>query len=90
VKFKNTALGAPLPDLVNGFGPGSGRELEFLAFRGTATGPLYTDASSGPDGTPGLCLVVQTGLVTKTLNNNGRPGIDGFPAELVELRRIGQ
>jgi hypothetical protein len=87
VKFKNTALGAPLPDLVNGFGVG--RELEFLAFRGTATGPLHPLAGLGPEGTPGLCLVVQTGLVTKFPNNNGRPGVDGFPTELVELRRIG-
>jgi hypothetical protein len=92
VKFNNTAPGAPLPDLVNAFVLGNalpGQELTFISFRGTATGPLHAIAVLGPEGTPGLCLVIQTGLVAK-LGGNGRPGIDGFPAELVELRAIGQ
>jgi hypothetical protein len=93
VKFNNTAPGAPLPDLVNAFVLGhalTGQELTFLAFRGTATGPLHALAGLGPEGTPGLCLVVQTGLLMKSFNSNSRPGKDAFPAELVELRPIGQ
>jgi len=95
VVFKNTAPGAPLPDLVKAFilpnGALPGQELVSLAFRGTATGPLHALAGLGPDGTPGLCLVVQTGLdFTKTFNPKSRPGVDHFPAELVELRRIGR
>jgi hypothetical protein len=94
VVFKNTAPGALLPDLVKAFilgPPLPGQELVSLAFRGTATGPLHALAGLGPDGTPGLCLVVQTGLdFTKTFNPKSRPGVDHFPAELVELRRIGR
>jgi hypothetical protein len=93
VKFNNTAPGAPLPDLVNAFQLGNalpGQELVFLAFRGTATGPLHALAGLGPEGTPGLCLVVQTGLLMKSFNPKSRPGADAFPAELVELRRIGR
>jgi hypothetical protein len=93
VVFKNTAPGAPLPDLVNAFILGKalpGQELVFIAFLGTATGPLHALASLGPEGTPGLCLVVETGLLMKSFNLNSRPGKDAFPAELVELRRIGR
>jgi hypothetical protein len=94
VVFNNTAPGAPLPDLVNAFQLGNalpGQELVSIAFRGTATGPLHALAGLGPEGTPGLCLVVQTGLdFTKTFNPKSRPGVDHFPAELVELRRIGR
>jgi hypothetical protein len=94
VVFNNTAPGAPLPDLVNWLSLGNalpGQELVFLAFRGTATGPLHADALPGVgEGTPGLCLVVQTGLFMKSFNPKSRPGKDAFPAELVELRAIGR
>src|SRR5262249_7611324 len=93
VKIKNTAPGAALPDLVNAFILGKaapGQELVFIAFRGTATGPLHAIAGLGPDGTPGLCLNVQTGLLMRSFNPSSRPGLDASPAELVELRRVGQ
>ena len=93
VRFTNTAPGAPLPDLVNWLSLGNGlpgQELTFLAFRGTATGPLHALAGLGPEGTPGLCFVVQTGLFMKSFNPKSRPGKDAFPAELVELRAIGK
>src|SRR5262249_32922714 len=82
VVFKNTALGAALPDLVNAFILGNaapGQELLFIAFRGTATGPLHEEAKLGPEGTSGLCLVVQTGLLMKSFNTHSRPGEDAFP-----------
>jgi hypothetical protein len=93
VVFKNTAPGAALPDLVNAFILGNaalGQELVSISFHGTATGPLHELAGLGPEGTPGLCFVAETGLFMKPFNPNSRPGADGFPAEIVELRRIGQ
>src|SRR5262249_41646002 len=52
VVFKNTAPGAALPDPVNAFILGNaapGQELVFIAFRGTATGPLHAPADLGPE-----------------------------------------
>lgn len=83
--------GADLPDLVNAFILGntaSGQELVFIAFRGTATGPLRAPANLGPEGTPGRCFVVQTGFFLRSHFMGATA--DGFPAELVELRRIGR
>jgi len=90
VVFKNPAPGADLPDLVDAFILGNaapGQELVFLAFRGTATGPLRAPSGLGPEGTPGRCFVVQTGILFRGPFKGATA--DGFPAELVELRRIG-
>lgn len=91
VVFKNTMPGADFPDLVDAFILGnaaSGQELVYIAFRGTATGPLRLPAGLGPEGTPGRCFVVQTGVLFRGPFMGATA--DGFPAELVELRRIGQ
>lgn len=90
--LRNVSMpGADLPDLVNAFILGntaSGQELVFIAFRGTATGPLRAPANLGPEGTPGRCFVVQTGFFLRSHFMGATA--DGFPAELVELRRIGR
>ncbi len=91
VVFKNPTPGADRPDLVDAFILGNaapGQELVFVAFRGTATGPLRPPAGLGPEGTPGRCFVIQTGVLFKGPFKGATA--DGFPAELVELRRIGQ
>jgi hypothetical protein len=82
--------GVDLPDLVDAFISGHaapGQELVFVAFHGTATGPLRVPAGLGPEGTPGRCFVVQTGVLFRGPSMGATE--DGFPAELVELRRIG-
>jgi len=84
VKFTNTAMGDPLPDLVNAFILGNalpGQSLTTLSFRSTGSGPLH--AQSGvPEGTRGKLTVEQTGLLLHTFM--GCPGV-AFPAELVRL-----
>jgi hypothetical protein len=91
VVFKNTALGAPLPDLVACFILGTCPaeiELVSISFRGTATGALHESAGLGPEGTPGRCFVVQTGILYRSSFKGATA--DGFPAEIVELRRVGK
>ena len=88
--FKNSAPGAPLPDLVClnlGTCP-DGFEIISLSFRGNAKGPLHALAGLGPEGTPGMCVVTQTGLLGR---GSGKGALaDFFPAERVELRAIGR
>lgn len=100
VVFKNTAPGAPLPDLVSlASGPDCpdlallppGFELETLSINGSFSGPLHADAGLGPDGTPGNLIVTQTGLIRTAINNEFKGALsDAFPAERVELRRLGK
>lgn len=91
VRFTNSAPGAPLPDLIQVFNfPDAGPAvLEFVGFTSQASGPL-TAAFGVPEGTPGRCTIRQTGLVSTYLKASpkSRVGLDGFPAELIELRRI--
>jgi hypothetical protein len=98
IVFKNTAPGAPLPDLVcinHDFGcpevaacP-AGFELDFVSFYGDATGPLHALAGLGPEGTAGRLDVTQTGLVKPGFANGFKGALsDAFPAESVELHRI--
>jgi hypothetical protein len=91
VVFKNPTQGADLPDLVNAFILGNaapGQELVSISFLAQARGSLRTSANLGPEGTLGECFVAQNGI----LFNGPFMGAttDGFPAELVELHRIGQ
>jgi hypothetical protein len=87
VVVKNTALGADLPDLVDAFILGNaapGQELLALGFHADARGPLH--ASFGvPEGTPGKCVVAQTGIL---FTNAKSKNFDGFPAERVDLMAI--
>ncbi len=98
--FKNTAPGAPLPDLVClNAGPScptvapcpAGFELDFISLYETATGPLHAIAGLGPEGTPGRLTVTQTGLIKPAIQNSFMGALsDAFPAERVELRRVGR
>ena len=89
VVFKNTAPGAPLPDLIVAFILGQGlpgQELVSLSFYYDGTGLLRALAGV-PEGTPGRCTVVQTGLFMTGFH--GATG-DGFPAERVTIRPVGR
>jgi hypothetical protein len=100
VVFTNTYPGAPLPDLVCiNQGPDcpnvapcpSGFELEFLTAQASITGPLHELAGLGPEGTTGRLTVTQTGLIQPAIRNGFKGALaDAFPAERVELRRIGR
>jgi hypothetical protein len=81
IKFINTAPGDPLPDLIKLFvEPELGQELIFMSFYAQADGPLA-------DGTPGRVQVVQTGLFMTAFKG---ATADGFPAERIILRAVGQ
>ncbi len=89
VAFKNTSPGAPLPDLIVAFllgNPAPGQELISISFHASATGQLRA-ASGFPEGAPGRLTVAQTGLFMTQFKG---ATADGFPAERVELRRVGQ
>jgi hypothetical protein len=81
IRFINTAPGAPLPDLIQLlFFPEPDRQVIFLSFQARADGPLA-------DGSPGRVQVVQTGLFM-TAGKGATE--DGFPAEKIILRGVGQ
>jgi hypothetical protein len=88
--FKNTAPGAPLPDLVlvnvdpTLLPPGF--ELVSLYFRANGSGPLHP-SSGFAEGTPGGLVVTQTGILRP--QPGGRVDYDGFPAERVDWHRAG-
>jgi hypothetical protein len=98
IVFKNTAPGAPLPDLVCiNQGPDcpnvapcpAGFEIDFFMVNGNATGPLHA-VSGAPEGSAGRLDVVQTGLIKPAINNGFKGALsDAFPAERVDLRQIG-
>lgn len=88
VVFKNTAPGAPLPDLVTAFILGNtlpGQELVMLSFRSSGFGPLRALAGV-PEGTPGRCDVTQTGLFMTHFKG---ATADGFPAERIDIGPVG-
>jgi hypothetical protein len=91
IKFKNTALGAPYPDLLCTAGVGEcteGFELLSLYFHANGAGPLH--ASSGfADGTPGKLVVTETGIFRPGpyVSGNSRVAFDGWPAERVDWHR---
>ena len=87
VSFKNTAPGAPLPDLVNAFILGNaapGQELRTLAFRSEGDGPLHA-AFGVAEGTPGHLTVSQTGLLMTGFHGATN---DAFPVERVDLHPL--
>ena len=91
IKFKNTAPGAPFPDLVCTVGVGEcteGFELLSQYFRANGSGPLH--ASSGfADGTPGKLVVTETGIFRPGpyVSGKSRVAFDGWPAERVDWHR---
>ncbi|MGH9801567.1 MAG: hypothetical protein ACRD82_14485 [Blastocatellia bacterium] len=90
VVFKNPAPGTSLPDIVNAFVLGNtvpGQELVSIYFNATATGELRA-ASGFPEGASGRLTIVQSGILFRGSFKGGTA--DGFPAEIVELRRVGQ
>jgi hypothetical protein len=86
VTFTNTAPGAQLPDLIQLLvAPEDGQQLLSLKFRGQASGLIPDEA----DGTPGRVEVTQTGLLSPPLKSKPL-NADGFPAEKIIIRAIGQ
>lgn len=100
VVFTIPAPGAPLPDLVCiNSGPDCPNvtpcparfEIDFLTVQASITGPLHALAGLGSEGTPGRLIVTQTGLIKPAIKNGFKGALsDAFPAESVELRRIGK
>jgi hypothetical protein len=100
LEFKNTAPGAPLPDLLcinSGADCPSvapcpaGFEIDLLSADASVTGALHALAGLGPEGTPGRLIVTQTGLVDPAIHNGFKGALsDAFPAERVGLRALGR
>ena len=87
VVFINTTFGAPLPDLEQIlFAPEPGQQVLTFKNSASAVGPLY-NLPGVPDGTIGRASTEQIGLLYKT---NGKPAIDGYTVERVELQPIGK
>lgn len=89
--FINTAPGAPLPDLFQLFGvvpPANGQEPRTLKVSAKAVGPLYNQPGI-IDGTIGQASAQQVGLLYK-YGTKGKPSIDGFTVERVDLKPIGK
>jgi hypothetical protein len=76
----------PLVDYIH---PDGHPEFELVnqSFRATASGPLTALAGLGPDGTPGLLIISQTGFFRTTFKG---ATADAFPAEFVEVRATGK
>jgi hypothetical protein len=89
--FINTAPGAPLPDLFQLFGvvpPAFGQEPRTLKVSAKAVGPLY-NLPRIADGTIGRASTQQVGLLYK-YGTHGKPAIDGFTVERVDLKPTGK
>ncbi|MBZ5623662.1 MAG: hypothetical protein LAQ69_33915 [Acidobacteriia bacterium] len=85
--FVNPKPGYPLPDLEQLLGfPETGQEVTSLKVSVKAYGPLY-GLPDIADGTPGEASTHQVGLLTKT---HGKPAIDGFTVERIDLKPIGK
>ena len=89
IVFVNTAPGAPLPDLIQLFNsPATGQEGRTLKVSAKAVGPLY-NLPDIDDGTIGQASTEQVGLLYK-YGTQGKPAIDGFTVERVDLKPIGR
>jgi len=91
VKFKNTAPGAPLPNLLCTVGVGDcteGFELLSLYFRANGAGPLHV-SSGFAEGTWGKLVITETGIFRPGpyTSDNSRVAFDGWPAERVDWHR---
>jgi hypothetical protein len=89
--FKNSAPGAPIPDLVDAFIFGNtapGQELVSYSLKANGDGPLRAEFGV-PDGTRGRIIVTQIGLLFRGLSSPDQwrgARSDGFPVEKIELR----
>ncbi len=85
--FTNPRPGYPLPDLEQLLGfPENGQQTISFKWTVKADGLLY-GLPGIADGTPGKASTYQVGLLTKT---HGKPSIDGFTVERIELKPIGK
>lgn len=92
VKLKNTAPGAPLPDINQlQLCPEPGQTWEVISLRARASGPLRAEFGV-PEGTPGRLEVTQTGLIgtSSIASLRSRLAIDAFPAEKIIIRATGR
>jgi hypothetical protein len=88
VVFINRMPGIPLPDLTQLFNaPEPGQQLRSFSFYASADGTLRARFGV-PEGTPGRFHTVQTGLLFRTPFKGAT--VDGFPAEQIILKAIGQ
>ncbi len=88
VVFINTAPGAALPDLIQLFtSPAPGQEPRTIKVSAKAVGPLY-NLPGIADGAIGRASTEQIGLEYK-YGAHGKPGIDGFTVERVDLKPVG-
>lgn len=86
--FKNTAVGAPLPNIVEAMVLGikpAGFEMKSLAFMSDAVGPLRVEAGMGPEGTGGRCTVAQLATFTPA-NQDGVWLVESIPLEITAPR----
>lgn len=87
--FINYAPGAPLPDLLQlFFAPNPGQEVRTMKVHAKAVGPLY-NLPGIDDGTPGMASTQQVGLLYK-YGTHGKPAIDGFTVERIDLKPVGK
>lgn len=86
VVYINPAPGAPLGDLIQvAFFPEAGQQLLSLSIHATSSGQLRS-AFGVPDGTPGRCTIVQTGVYH---TSGGGNTADSWPAESIRLQPVG-
>jgi hypothetical protein len=87
LRFVNTAPGAPLPDLIEvEFFPSDDIYLVFLQTTGHFEGE-FRDVSGYPEGTPGFGSMSQVFVGQANAQN---PNWDGWPAEVLFVRPLGQ
>jgi hypothetical protein len=91
VTFINSAPGAPLPDLLQLLNfPDTlpGTEVKFVSFKAEVKG-AFTAEYGVPEGTPGACSVVQTGLFMASGQPMQGEFADDFPTEFIKCRTTG-
>jgi hypothetical protein len=89
--FINTALGAPMPDLIQLFvAPEPGQEPKSLSLKARADGTL-SEAFGVAEGTPGKATIVQVGFYSKNFNPKSHVvlGDPNFTVERVDLQATG-
>ncbi len=87
VNFTNTAMGAPLPDLIAFILGTNDPAQELRAVMVNATGGGTMHAAAGvPEGTPGRFTLINNGVFHASFKGGTA---DGFPAEQIVLRPAG-
>lgn len=83
--INNQPLGGPLPNLGDIIST-PGQELQGMLIQATGQGPLRFYFGL-PAGTPGFMHVLQRNIYP---NGNGAPGKDYWPAEIADVKPLGQ